>query len=284
MLPSTIRRKEKQTQNGGKWCVKLCHKTLKVYNSCQSKQMEIWCKSVATATTVYFENKAQKWPCQLTQNANLLPYLELKEVGFSFSFLFFSFLALFHCLKHWVVGRRIGWVTMWQKLWTYSAQHKLRIYLEILEQKWCCTVHHTSVDSFFFFVLLLLLLLLWWLKTKNFWPEGAIGVCGLKFVLCHKRVCYWVKNKKAFLWSWVYIYGHSDLQSSICTYLLTYLLTYIHTYHFVKKMCFFNSILMWSCVYAFSLSLLLPHFGTFNSTTVFCNIKPEWTLLAEWKV
>jgi hypothetical protein len=33
-----------------------------------------------------------------------MPYLELKEAGF-FSF----FGSLFHCLKHWVVGRRIGW-------------------------------------------------------------------------------------------------------------------------------------------------------------------------------
>lgn len=205
-------------------------------------------------------NKAQKWPCQLTQNANLLLYLELKEVRFSFfSFFFLSFFfrALFHCLKHWVVGRRISWVTMWQKLWTYSAQHKLRIYLEILEQKWCCSVHHTSVDSFFFFVLLLLLLLrllllLWWLKKKNFWPEGAIGVCVVsKLLLCQKRVCYWVKNKKAFLWSCLCLHISPLRSSKFNLYLLTYLLTY----HFVK-MCFFRfNSHVWSRVYALSLSL-----------------------------
>jgi hypothetical protein len=205
-------------------------------------------------------NKAQKWPCQLTQNANLLPYLELKEVGFSFFFFFFRFFwggALFHCFKHWVVGRRIGWVTMWQKLWTYSAQHKLRIYLETLEQKWCCSVCHTSVDSFFFFFVLLLLLLqpllLWWLKKKNFWPEGAIGVCvvsNLCFV--KKESVIESKTKKLFSWSCLCLQIWPLRSSKFNLYLLTYL----HTYHFVKKMCFFRfNSHVWSRVYAFSLSL-----------------------------
>ncbi len=208
-------------------------------------------------------NKAQKWPCQLTQNANLLPYLELKEVGFYFLFLFF-FQALFHCLKHWVVGRRIGWVTMWQKLWTYNAQHKLRIYLEILEQKMVL-----QCASYICWLLLLLLLLLRGVvvvaavatmvakEEKLLTRRCNWCVCGLKFVLCQKRVCYWVKNKKAFLWSCLCLHILPLRSSKFNLYLLTYLLTY----HFVKKMCFFRfNSHVWSHVYALSLSLSLSLF------------------------